>query len=335
MEGLESHLDKLAADDGVADYLIENFKSVHRYLEEDYYRWVQANCSHFTDHGEHHIKTVISQASALLEEHIEDPDEGELSAVDVYLLLSAIIWHDVGMVKHRAGHEEAVTEFTEEVKRMAFPNPGVQGVIERIVKAHTGGDHALQIPKRKENITIKHRSYTVYSRALAAILRFADELAENPGRVSSSIFSTVPEESKIFWKYSESIKGINPQPRRQRINVDVELGIDDAVSQFICPDKYEDRAVDGEISLIEYIVCRLEKMNSEKTYCAPEFKRFVDISEIDARITILDGDRNEIAEVNEILRDTGLKGEKQYQQVRIFDDFFAEHSSLKPESLEE
>lgn len=334
MSDIEGALQSAAESNEICNTLYANYSNVYEYLESNYYRWVQSNCPYFTDHGRNHIKSVINQASGLLIDHIQKDETDVLKPIDLYLLLTSIIWHDVGMVEHRAGHED-ITDITEEVKNIAFPNPGVRSTVEQIVRAHTGDD-ALQKAKTRSTISVEHRNFSVHPRALAALLRFADEISESQGRVSSSnvVMDQVPDESKIYWEYARSITGVRPDPDRERIIVEIELKKDEATTTYDCPDDYLHRAENGEISLMEYIVCRLEKMNNEKAYCAPEFRRYVDIREIEVRITILDDDRSILVDQNEILGDAGLRSQDPYPDIEIFDEFFNKHESLHPSKIQ-
>ncbi|RDZ65349.1 hypothetical protein C5B90_03000 [Haloferax sp. Atlit-12N] len=106
------------------------------------------------------------------------------------------------------------------------------------------------------------------------------------------------------------------------------------MKRFPVPDEYQSRATDGEITLIEYIICRLEKMNNEKVYCASEFREFVDIRDMHVRLSLM-GEVGEIEEeINETLGVSGLAGADGYPNVEIYDKFFEKNQNLNPEKLE-
>ncbi|MFA9502020.1 hypothetical protein ACERIM_04480 [Natrinema sp. H-ect1] len=338
MATLEGALESVA-DEGneSADTLLNNYRSVKRYLEREYYPWVLNNCRWFTDHGEKHVKSVISQLDCLLSEELESDDYGSLSYMDMYLLLTSAIWHDVGMVSKRAGHEDEAARIAAEIQDLAFPNTGIQSVVSRIVKAHTGdGKNGLEIPRTKTEVTIGHESFTVKSRSLSALLRFADEISENQERVSagSAIWANIPEESEIYWRFADSITGIVSKPRRNTVSVNIELTQESAMDRYPVPDEYESRGTDGKITLIEYIICRIEKMNNEKVYCASEFRGFVDIRNMQVRLSLI-GEGGEIEEeINETLGISGLASADGYPNVEIYDKFFQKNKRLSPEKLE-
>jgi len=317
--------------------LYDRYKATKSYLESEYYDWVGDRLPYYTDHGKKHIDSVIDQAGMLLQDELENPVEGELDVLDVYILLSSIIWHDVGMVKGRADHEDKLVEVSEEVRDIAFPEPGVRGLIDKCVKGHTG-DKALSIPPTNNPYTIGAKSFEPDGRALSAILRFADELSESEARVSNAddVFDQVSDDQKIFWAYAKSIKGIIPRPNKERVIVNIEVSEEEASREYIVPDKFAsrtDREPDPEVGLklplIEYVVFRLEKMNNERAYCTAEFRPYVTMRDIDVRITITDEDLSPVTDISEILGGAGLTAENSIREIPIYEEFFDKYHSWK------
>lgn len=327
---LETALERRASTEKDAEILWNKYKAVRDYLTTEYYRWVQANCPFFTDHGENHIQSVIQAASALLNKHLTPESKNELSSLDLFLILAAILWHDVGNVYGRSGHASRVGKMINEIKRLGFPNIDIQRLVEEISKAHAGED-GLNIPRTEEDCTVLNRPYTVYPKALAAIVRFADEISENRARISQALLPDVPDENRIFWEYANCISASRPEPARYRVVVTVAMQDDAAIREFTCPEQFRNRADSrGNISLIKYVVCRLEKMNNERAYCALEFSRYVSIIEIVARFTILRGtERVENYELEVNFSQSG------YPNIQIFDDFFERHPNWQPEKIRE
>jgi len=340
MSQLEDLLEQKAEENDCTE-LFNSYQQMKNKLDNEYYGWIQANCSYFTDHGKEHINSVVKRSEEILEKELESSDS-RLNILEVYLLLSSIIWHDVGMVINRANHEEKVSEITEELKSL-FPKIDIRRSVEDITRAHTGNEDQ-GIEQLKDNrIMYEHDSYRINTPALAAILRFADELSENRDRVSSSqvVTDTVPEESRIFWEYAKSIKSSISQPSRNRCLIDIELEVQEAISKYKCieyPNICDD---EGRLTLIEYIICRLEKMNNERHYCAPEFKIYADLSEIVVRFTLLEEDRPISPEYNQMQLHIGQSGllaspnERPYPDIDLYDEFFEKYNDLCPDNLEE
>jgi hypothetical protein len=153
---LEIELESRAGSDITAQDLWHRYKAVKSYLEKEYYPWIQASSPFLTDHGDQHIRSVLRSASLLLSEHVGNM-RGDLKFLDIYLILSGILWHDIGNVYGRTKHAERVTELTKKVAELAFPDPAIQRFVEEISKAHSG-DEGLQRVRLDED----WRGYSVY-----------------------------------------------------------------------------------------------------------------------------------------------------------------------------
>ena len=331
---LETELERRAVNDKTAKEFFHKYENMKIYLTNEYYRWTQANCKFYTDHGEQHVQSVSTSASLLLSDQIND--ERALIPLDIFLILSAIIWHDVGVVYGRSNHASRIADMTEEIKKLGFSNPVVHRLVTEISKAHSG-NNGLNIPKRSDECTINNFPCKVYPRALASIVRFADEISENHSRISLSLLPDVPDKNRIFWEYANCIVASNPEPERERVVITIEIQKEKVLQEFICSE-FNDRVNSkGQISLIEYIICRLEKMNNERVYCLKESTRYTSIREIEARITILDGIEriNNYDTIRIVLGDSGLLKQESYPEIDIFDGFFESYPILKPERIKD
>jgi hypothetical protein len=313
-----------------ANDLWPRYESMRTHLEQQYYPWVQANAPFFTDHGKQHVRSVIDAAGGLLRARLADPQQ--TTSLDLFLLLSGIIWHDAGMVLQRSNHAGQVAQVTEQVKALGFPDPSVHRVVCEISQAHSGGA-GLRVPRTEERCL----NCVVYPRALAALVRFADEISESRNRISQALISQVPEDQRIYWQYANAISASMPDPARERVVVDIELQRNMATQRFMCgaPPLKERTDAQGRISLIEYVLCRLEKMNNERAYCSPEFGRYATVREVEARFTICDGvERIEKCELSITLGDAGL-GREGYPSIPVFQPFFEQHPDWHPDRLKE
>lgn len=331
---MEVELNRRAKNNKDASDLWHRYKTMKSYLEKEYYPWVQANCPFFTDHGKQHIQSVIEVAGLLLNKHLSCNGKSELSSLDLFLILSGILWHDVGNVYGRSGHAGHVAEMTEKIKTLGFPNPEIHRLVVEISRAHAGKE-GLNIPRPEADCAISSQIYTIYPRALAAIVRFADEISENQSRISHALLPDVPNSSRIYWEYAKCISASRPDLARERVIVTITMQHDKVTAQFTCPD-FRDRVNDtGQMSLIEYVLCRLEKMNNERAYCAPEFRKYVSVREIAARFTIFRGaDRLEEYDLEVAFGDFGLH-QPSYPNISLCDEFFDRNPSWKPASLME
>src|ERR1035438_8383679 len=132
---LEQVLILLAETDEDAKQLAPRYQAMKLYLEKEYYPWIQAKCPYYTDHGAGHVNSVINAASGLLERDL-DPKGERLNAVEIFLLLAAILWHDVGNALGRDGHAARIPEMTAEIKRLGFPDPAIHRIVTEVAQAH-------------------------------------------------------------------------------------------------------------------------------------------------------------------------------------------------------
>lgn len=336
---LETELKRRAdlnEDDAVE--LWARYSSMKAYLSREYYPWIQANSSFLTDHGDQHIKSVIQAASALMKRHVDPEMEirrRTLSSLDLFLVLSGILWHDVGNVYERSGHAARVAQMTEGIKKLGFPDLSIHRLVVEIAAAHSGKT-GLTKARPEEDASMLHGTYTVYTRALAAIVRLADEVSENRFRISTELLQDVPDKNRIFWHYANSVTASRPVPERRRIVITVELQEEVAVERFLCsefPSRVDD---EGKMHLMDFIVCRLEKMNNERAYCSAAFGRFDTIDDIEARFALLNG-ITRIKETTVFFGDAGLKSgdENAYPNINVFEEFYTDHPDWRPERMKE
>lgn len=167
------------------------------------------NGEYLNNHGERHIKDVILRASQLI-----FPIKDSLTSYELFLLLMAIQMHDAGhIIKGRKEHAETVKKLINDVLGKNYQIAGLDSVekkfIFHLIKAHSGKDDPIGIID--ENATLFGEK--VRMRMLAAILRLADELAEDSLRASTYLLETdhevINEKSRIFHKYSQALKSVS------------------------------------------------------------------------------------------------------------------------------
>lgn len=319
---LELELDRRAkAGDAEAQACFENYKNIKKILAEDYYPWIHDKCPFFTDHGEFHINAIIIAAGNLLENRLKcDEKELRISTLELYLLLSSIVWHDVGMLYGRNHHALNVSKIMDQLK-VLYNNPSYQRVIVQIARGHSG-EGSLNTIEKEALVSNQYGNTKINIRSLAAILRFCDEISENSSRISHRIFdvSVVPEENIVFWEYASCIVASLFEPRLQKVTMDIQMPFEKAHQEY----KY----LNNKITLIEYIIMRLEKINNERIICAPEFRIFADINLVEVKLSLF----NKYDKFTDY--DTTITFcENYYYPVPIVDKFFADHYKWKPEML--
>ena len=312
--------------------LLVRYDAAKEHFRKEYYPWVHDNSPYFTDHGIGHVESVMTSASTLLA-----PGK-DLDEFAVFLLLSAILFHDVGMVIKRSGHADASTiaAIIDPIRKIVLPDVQSQRFVTEIVKAHSGQNPGLEAPRFTEETTLGSKNYLVPTRALAGVLRFADEVSENKTRISQEILPLVPPENAPYWHYADVIQSSRPDPSRRRVVMSLEMEAESAVTRYVCPKECAHLADEnGTISLIEYIVFRLEKANQERVYCSSAISRFCLIDEIEVHFTLTIAGSRVPAYDDYIvaLRDGGLSSAGQYRTIPLFDEFFQENPRFTPTAI--
>lgn len=324
-----------------AQDLYSKYINTRDYLEKQYYPWIQATCPFYTDHGKAHIDSVIESASEMLVNKIGDDAKEPLLPIEIFEILNGVMWHDIGNALGRTKHEEQIPNLSEEIRNLAFPNVTVHRHVVEISKAHTGKT-GLNEPSFDEDVRLS-KNYPLHPKAYAAIVRFADEISENRNRVSQSILrlpKPLPDENRIYWEYANCVVASKADVNRSRVVVSYEIPKDKILQKFIC-NEYADNddfksllGPKNEISLIYYIIARLQKMNNERAYCAPYFGGYTNFSQIIARFIIVD-DTKKIPGYDNLeitLADGGIN-DNTYPSIKIFNDFFRIHANWEPEQV--
>lgn len=336
---VESELEKELArrvklEGAEAETLKLSFDNLKARLVKHHYPWVISNCQWFTDHGATHVAAVMNSASELVKEKLSGKKRNSLTTLDIYLILTAILWHDVGMVISRAKHAELVYDMTWEMADF-FPNPTVQGLVSQIANAHKGVA-GLDDLSTDDLCTVEGPAQHVNTALLAAVVRFADEISENHTRVSLPILKQVPEDQKIFWLYAASIGSSIAQPDRHRVIIDYRFDADTVTQCW--PDKdFPALWPEGnnKIPLLTYALGRLEKINNEREYCFKYFSSVAPIRDIEARFCITrQGKKVSGYENTSILIRGAAVASKGYPQTKIIKDFQREHPEWQVEAIE-
>ena len=163
---------------------------------------------YLNQHGKSHINKVIQKAGEMISFFNRDP----LNASEVFILLCAIQIHDIGNIFGRDGHERSFqTEFRKIVENI-IPDTPTQKCILKIASVHGGKINGSKdtITESKLRIDGSLFNKPIRETVLAALLRFADELADDYSRgdLTALKLETIPEESVIFHEYSKALHSV-------------------------------------------------------------------------------------------------------------------------------
>ncbi len=249
------------------------FKDVHPQIEK---MALAADGGFLTDHGSEHINTVIDRASFML------GPKPLLTPYETYILLSAIHLHDVGNVYGRVGHEAKHAEIITTAGSLLGTDPAEIRLIQQIAAAHGGKDDRGNPLDTIGGLMESDHFLTadVQVQALAGILRFADELAddsERAGRLALAI-DRMPEEAALYHEYALSLHSVKVRPPEKSVELRFNLDSKSACRVFV---------KDGSPRfLLDEIYDRTLKMHRELIYCSRYMRRLVWLDTINVKIDI-------------------------------------------------
>ncbi len=238
--------------------------------------WIAKSEPNLSDHGIHHIDNVIENAARLLgldASYSYETGMGkkpfeqlDIRPVEAYLLGMALMFHDTGNILSRSGHVDSGKSVMATLMKDILKHDEIR-VINLVMAAHSGksskGD-LDRISELSESPDYLNKE-PVRLRPLAALVRFADELAEGAQRTSSFLrdrgeFTLNCDEEKQrnpFHDYA-SITEVNIDRGHGRIAISYSVDLDD--NMF---------SKDGKkhLCLLLALIChRIHKTDDERRY---------------------------------------------------------------------
>ena len=162
--------------------LASTYEQAQSKLQNEVYEDIRGSEPNLTDHGKTHVANVQQNVIRLLshEGTIEN-----LSGIEMYCLGMFILFHDVGNVFGRENHRQNVARVFDHVRGTNASLRHEKTLVVRASHAHTGLAQDGSNDTLKELAEMEHlEGSPVRLRELAAVLRFADELAEGSQRTS-------------------------------------------------------------------------------------------------------------------------------------------------------
>lgn len=231
-------------------------------------------------HGEDHISCVIDKANEISSFFTNSP----LSSFESFILLCAIQIHDVGNILGREHHELKQAKIFDDNVKKVIKDTCERRVIESIAMAHggrgpDGSKDTISFLQPAERIFEER----VRTRELAAILRLADELADDSTRYSYGALELdiIEDYSKIKHDYSRVLHTVMIEKRDDgccQIVLVYEMSSDDVKTTYSILGK--------DVFLLDEIYDRTLKMERERRYCSKFLNADIRISGIQVRINI-------------------------------------------------
>jgi len=253
----------------------------HGYLNEHVHLYVQARGElydsgiYLTDHGPRHIEMVMRRASLLVRTEKSLRSDGTiekhytscLNAYETFLLALATHFHDVGNMYGREGHEQRISEEMHKIKALTIPWHQ-KALISQIAACHGGKLNGSRDTIKQLPSGIEHDGDISYRpQMLAAILRLADELADEHSRADNYGLlhpDKLPPTCLLFHKYAQGLR-VSLDPLAGFISLNFSLHAADLAQP------YQKKQKDGTIVsqyLLDEIYERTLKTYVEMQYCA-------------------------------------------------------------------
>lgn len=237
------------------------------------------------DHGPGHIAMVMDRAYMLVKDSVQD-----LKGYEIFFLLLAIHFHDVGNIYGREAHEEKICNVFE-VLGDKFP---LDSTARRLI-THIAMSHGGNRDGNKDTLAyVQEKDYVdgilIRSSLLASLLRFADEIADDKNRASAiiSALGVIPKKNRAFHEYSRSLDPpvIEADTLLLHYNIRKDLLLN-RISKL-----------DSEIFLYDEILNRVQKCLCELDYCKRYSQGFIHVSCLSVTISVLDD--SELREISKI-----------------------------------
>lgn len=238
--------------------------------------------TYLNQHGTGHVNKVAEKAFELIKRFTCNP----LSATEVFILLCAIQVHDTGNIFGRDGHEVNIRNATIDLLRPIIPDVPTQNLIYQIAKVHSGRISGSKDTIGGSSLNNDRALFDKPIRALlvAALLRFADELADDSSRADKQglRLGTIPTESIIYHQYSNALHAVNIC--KNEVNQTLSLSLNYYVDSQIITRKYIKKG--QEQLLLDEIFTRTKKVEQERRYCMRYFSQYLPIVDIRVQIQI-------------------------------------------------
>lgn len=214
-----------------------------------------------TDHGPIHIADVLKRTEWLLGKKEEILKS--FTGTELYCLLLCILFHDVGNIFDRRDHQRRITTVYDYVRPEEQRKKDEKTIVLTAVGAHCGEAADGSMDTLKDVAESSHLDgRPVKLRKIAAVLRFADELAEGPQRTSGFMQwqRNNSDERGIYHEYA-SITDVFIDRGNERIALTYHIRINTEKEGPFDSDKERKLG-----ALLEFAYKRVIKLNQERQY---------------------------------------------------------------------
>jgi hypothetical protein len=251
---LKSGKEKITVVEGTQHFA--NYIAARQRLVEEILPEIKAIENSLTDHGERHIGNVLDNIYELIGKDIK-----RVTLMEHYFLCLLALFHDVGNIHGRKGHykKNVIFEIYGYVRGNDPKFDDEKNLVAEVASKHSGKatddsfDTIKELSANEEGLWGKG----VNLRKCAAVLRFADELAEGIQRTSNfmSQYHKYDSDAEIHHKYAKCFS-MYIGKNENRIALTYKIKIDTSNKKIW----------DETKELLEYIYHRIIKLNNERLY---------------------------------------------------------------------
>jgi hypothetical protein len=240
--------------------LFVNYESARNFLFNNIYPEIKSKLPDYTYHDGSHVINVLDKIHTLLDDNIE-----KITSEVLYFLCLSVLFHDAGLIYGRENHQKNITDIYTSIRGsenlIEFANERI--IVTKTVGAHTG--HAPDNSNDTINYLGENMGYCemINTKEIAAMIKFADELAEGGQRTSDFFINRnmYKKKSRIFHIYSKAYKSVI-SPKNNRLEITYNINVDyNNLNEII---------VNKDIKLkifLKFIYARLIKIDDERKYC--------------------------------------------------------------------
>lgn len=239
-----------------------------------------------TDHGTRHIENVIDNCSRILglesnrNSDISQLPLSTLKSTELLLILSGCLLHDIGNIVGRKTHNIVGARVWRDTgTSYALWDANDRRTVLAVCRAHTGTteDGSFDTLKPLTEDRLFFANEYVRASEIAAIIRFADELAEGRQRTSAFLVKNglIAKDSEAYHQYATCTKvQIDFLQRRVALTYDIDIGN----NYFAGRKTQKELKLKAFLALIYGRVAKLEHERVFARHYAPNFVNFSETS---------------------------------------------------------
>lgn len=232
--------------------------------------WIQSQAPDLTDHGINHIQDVIDRAAELLGFTNQYGDESkraifhDFTPDEMYVLLCGLLFHDVGNIFGRSKHNLKIADVWSKLPTWSNWSDNDRNIVIDIGRAHCG-ETSTGATDTIKPLSVNSRFFSkqpVKLGAIAAVIRFADELAEGPQRTSKLLVESklIGIDSALYHHYAQ-ITQVAVDRKRGLVALTFHINVDNSAYPTDAIEKRNHLS-----ALLKMVYARAAKMNNERQF---------------------------------------------------------------------